>query len=234
MPGAEREERKLGLSPSELVVLRLALRRLLLPDPHGRDGAYQVRSLYFDDPQDSALHLKLAGLHSRHKWRLRRYDLPDALPEARLRIRLERKVRRGRRVYKDTALVSAQTARALVEGATPPKGEDLVDTFVVEARARSLRPVVIVDYLREAFVYPVQSLRVTLDQRLHASAWRSWMAESWLDATLPLRAVPCGPILEVKSTGGLPCWVADVLPRRALADALSKYVLCRHLLMGRE
>jgi hypothetical protein len=218
----EREERKLLVDGLEEHRLRVVLRGLLRPDPHGEEGRYAVRSLYFDDPEDSSVSTKLAGLGARHKWRLRIYGRSDQ------HIRLERKSRRGRWIRKDAVLVDRATADCLCAGArAQPADEPLLQSFLVEQTARRLRPVVVVDYVREAWLHPGQSLRVTLDQRLSRYAWHGRLQRDWLDPLLPLQPVLGQTILEVKSTGGLPVWVSRLLPARALSEALSKYVLCR-------
>ena len=50
-----RHEWKHRLSPGDLPELRQRLRCLTQPDPHGVDGKYEIRSLYFDTPADTAL-----------------------------------------------------------------------------------------------------------------------------------------------------------------------------------
>lgn len=51
-----RHEFKYLCSSAELAVLRVRLFGLMQPDPHvGTDGMYRIRSLYFDDCQDTCL-----------------------------------------------------------------------------------------------------------------------------------------------------------------------------------
>ena len=57
-----RHEWKHEISPADLTVLRQRLRAAARPDGHGRDGVYQIRSLYFDTPEDRVLREKLDGL----------------------------------------------------------------------------------------------------------------------------------------------------------------------------
>ena len=59
-----RHEWKHRLSPGDLPELRQRLRCLTQPDPHGVDGKYEIRSLYFDTPADTALREKLDGVNA--------------------------------------------------------------------------------------------------------------------------------------------------------------------------
>ena len=68
-----RHEWKHELSPGDLPALRSRLRAVAAPDEHGENGAYRIRSLYFDTPTDRALREKIDGVTRREKFRLRRY-----------------------------------------------------------------------------------------------------------------------------------------------------------------
>ena len=57
-----RHELKHQINPREDLALAQRLRKLFAHDKHaGPDGAYQVTSLYFDTPYDSALRKKSTG-----------------------------------------------------------------------------------------------------------------------------------------------------------------------------
>ena len=83
---ALRHEDKHRINLREDLVLTQRLRKLFPHDKHaGPDGAYQVTSLYFDTPYDSALREKIDGVNRREKFRLRYYGADTAF------IRLEKK-----------------------------------------------------------------------------------------------------------------------------------------------
>jgi hypothetical protein len=104
----ERNELKFYLTPAEGFVLRRALQTLLVRDSHGpTDAGYFIRSLYFDDLDDSALTNKLDGLTERRKVRLRVYDLEQE------RVRLEVKRKRADFVQKAGAWLSRHDALRL-------------------------------------------------------------------------------------------------------------------------
>ena len=73
-----RHEWKHPVNGSDLRELRGRLRRGLRPDPHaGPGGRYKIRSLYFDDPGDTALREKLDGVDRRTKFRVRYYNVDE-------------------------------------------------------------------------------------------------------------------------------------------------------------
>jgi len=216
-----RRERKYLIGTAELAVLRQRLGRVLRPDKHAKNGAYHVRSLYFDDRAESALFEKLAGIRDRHKWRLRIYDRSDA------RIRLECKIKRDKLVYKEAVVVSRELADQMIAGRTPVDGNPLVQRFAVAQRTLGLKPVVVVDYLREPFTHRAGNVRVTLDQRLRSGLHRTDLFDPRI-RTIPVLDGERRTILEVKSTGLLPWHVSTLLPTTIPpAAALSKYALCR-------
>lgn len=223
-PPGGRTERKYLADETEVEILAARLRGALRPDPHGEGGSYHVRSLYFDDLLDTALFEKLSGVRDRHKWRLRIYDRSDA------RIRLERKARRDRLVRKEAALVDRATAERMIAGDAPvDHAAPLVRAFAAEQRARRLRPVIVVDYRRSAWLHRAGDVRVTLDRRLASGGAGLDLFDPRLP-TIPLLDLGDGrrTIVEVKSTGLLPLHVAALLPRSLQGPAaLSKYVLCR-------
>ena len=84
-----RHEWKHPLNSMDLQETRSRLRCVMRPDPHaGASGKYEVRSLYFDSPGDSALREKLDGISRREKFRMRRSEEhtsePSHNPESRV------------------------------------------------------------------------------------------------------------------------------------------------------
>ena len=50
-----RHEVKHEISKGDLLILRQRLRAVMKPDCHAVNGQYEIRSLYFDTPDDKAL-----------------------------------------------------------------------------------------------------------------------------------------------------------------------------------
>ncbi|MEE0230556.1 MAG: VTC domain-containing protein [Peptococcaceae bacterium] len=84
-----RHEVKHEVSNLDLLVLRQRLRTVMTPDRHAVNGAYKIRSVYFDSFDDKALREKLDGVMIREKYRLRLYNDEPAT------LHLERKYKWG-------------------------------------------------------------------------------------------------------------------------------------------
>lgn len=216
------------MGPLQYHTLRQRLRHLLYPDRNtGPGGEYRITSLYFDDAEDSALFTKLAGSDRRAKIRLRTYNGDCD------KVFLERKIKRGEGIHKDRLTVTSPQYDALIHGDADAlrngtSGEDqLLADVAWQVKHRLLRPRVIVDYVREAYVHPLGNVRITFDKRL-----RSGLTSLDLRREAPYVPVPLDgqSILEVKYDAFLPRAVQDVLQGEDLVrQSASKYVLCRTL-----
>lgn len=156
-PDAFRHELKYICSQGDLTVLEHRLQKLLLPDPHaGPQGAYHIRSIYFDDPFDRCVRENLAGVSHREKWRIRAYNCsPD-------RISLECKTKEHDMIHKDSCPLTPEQFRLLraglpcpVTAQTPP----LLNRFSCLIRTQGFAPKVIVGYDRRPYVYSVGAVR---------------------------------------------------------------------------
>ncbi|PVX27149.1 MAG: vacuolar transporter [Candidatus Bathyarchaeum sp.] len=160
-----RHELKYPLTLLEYEVLRKKLAAVLQPDPHaGPDGSYHIRSLYFDDFKNSAFFEKQAGVARRKKYRIRIYNCNDNC------VKLERKTKLDQYIRKETTCIIREDAENMIVGNVSflsGSKNPLLRDFYLECRSSLLRSVVMVDYLREAYVYPVGNVRITLDTQLH-------------------------------------------------------------------
>ena len=219
-----RHEYKYLCSNTQLRIQQGRLEALLRPDPHaGPDGRYAIRSVYFDDPEDSCLRENEDGADPRAKYRLRIYNGSDS------RISLERKAKLRGMTHKDAVLVDRKTADALLAGQIPfPTGEEspLLRRMLTDMTLRVLRPRVIVQYVRTPFVLAAGNVRITLDEHIASSQ----AVDRFFEPDYPLRPVlPTGQgVLEVKWDQLLPSWVYQSLQLEDLHwTAFSKYDLCR-------
>lgn len=216
-----RHEWKHEISPGDLPALRSRLRAVALPDGHGKDGLYRIRSLYFDTPADRALREKLDGVDRREKFRLRCYDGDYSL------IHLEKKSKICGLCRKESAAVAEDEVRALLAGDTAwmrGGGRDLVWELYQKMTTQLLRPRTIVDYTREAYLYGPGNVRVTMDYDIRTG----------LNSTDFLRpdcvTIPAAApvLLEVKWDAYLPdCIRGAVQLEGRHASAFSKYAACR-------
>ena len=102
-----RHEWKHEITPADRAALRQRLRAVARPDPHASGGTYQIRSLYFDTPWDTALREKINGVNRREKFRLRYYNFDLSL------IHLEKKCKVNGLGTKETAELSPREAPAI-------------------------------------------------------------------------------------------------------------------------
>ncbi len=217
-----RHEWKIEISAADRIALRSRLSAVAKADPHAKNGSYLVRSLYFDDPADSALREKIDGTDRREKFRIRCYDKDTSL------LHLEKKSKQNSLCRKQSAEITASQAQALVDGDLSwmrDESSPLVQELYDKMRTKGLRPKTIVDYTREPFVYGPGNVRVTFDYDIRTGL-------SCTDFLNPdCITVPAGeaPVLmEVKWDAFLPDVIRDViqLPGRR-ASAFSKYAQCR-------
>ncbi len=221
-----RHELKYYIHPLEYAMLRSRVSALLPIDGHsgGREG-YGIRSLYYDGPQDHALHDKNNGVFGREKYRIRIYNGSDRV------IKLERKSKFGDYVCKESAGLSRDQYDCLLAGDLKPflRSEiKLVKEFVHAVSSRGFRPVTIVDYTREAYTYEAGEVRITFDKKLSGSVNSSDLFDpgiAFVEALEPTRT-----ILEIKYNEFLPDMIRVLAqPSNAVRSTISKYVLCREL-----
>lgn len=219
-----RHELKYFINPAELEALRARLRGALAMDSHCVNGEpYVIRSLYFDDIDDSAFYDKQAGVMHRDKYRIRIYRYSDR------EIFLERKRKLGDLIQKSSVQITRRLCDQLVDG--NPTGLQkaqnlLLQDMYVQMRTRLLRPRVIVDYAREAYLHPAEDVRITFDLSLRTGLFSRDLFNPRLPTVCPHdRNVE---ILEVKFNNYLPGYVNALLAGvEAERSAVSKYILCR-------
>ena len=73
-----RREEKYLLSLLEALQCAARFEKILRPDEFSRNGAYRIRSLYFDTVDDQDFHDKLTEQNCRRKLRLRIYSPEDS------------------------------------------------------------------------------------------------------------------------------------------------------------
>ena len=219
-----RHELKYFINPTELEVLRKRLRAALPMDKHCvRGKPYIIRSLYFDTLDDSAFHDKQNGVQDRDKYRIRVYRYSDK------EIFLERKRKLGDLIQKSSTQITRRLCDQIIAG--DPKGlyrsqNALLRDLYVQMRTHILRPAVIVDYEREAYLHPAEDTRITFDLKL-----RTGLASR--DIFNPNLPTICPhdhnwEILEVKYNNYLPSYCMGLLTGIDVnCSAISKYILCR-------
>ena len=219
-----RHELKYFINPAELEALRARLKPVLAMDSHCYNGEpYVIRSLYFDDISESAWYDKQAGVEHRDKYRIRIYRYSDR------EIFLERKRKMGDLIQKSSVQITRRLCDQLISG--NPSGlqkssSPLLQDMYVQMRTKLLRPRVIVDYAREAYLHPVEDVRITFDLDLRSGLFSDDLFNPNLPTVCPHDEN--WQILEVKFNNYLPAHIAALLGGiSAQRSAISKYILCR-------
>ena len=219
-----RHELKYFITPAEMNVLRGVLTPVMQLDPNGNENnEYHIRSLYFDTINDRALEEKIAGVGNRKKYRIRIYNFSDKV------IKLECKSKYGDLISKQSVTIPRELADQLIAG--DPEGlqrmrHPLFHDMFREMKLNLLRPAVVVDYVREAYIHPAEEVRVTFDKTLRTGLFSSDM----FNKNLPTYPVFDDPveILEVKYDEFLPAHIQAILSGiTAQRSAISKYTWCR-------
>ncbi len=219
-----RNEYKYICSQNELIILKSRLLPLISLDRHLQNKeSYNIRSLYFDDYNDSCMKENEAGLDNRKKFRIRIYNKSDQ------RICLEVKYKIHDKTKKESCLLSRDQCEQLMNG-NKLKYSDAFERplkmLYFEMETHMMKPVVIVEYERTAFVCGSGNVRITFDRNIASSE----SITQFLEDNISLHPVmPINQhILEVKYDELLPDFIAQSLELgRLQRTSFSKYYTCR-------
>ncbi|UOQ49071.1 polyphosphate polymerase domain-containing protein [Gracilibacillus caseinilyticus] len=219
-----RQELKHAIAVAEYQVLRLKLTHFMRRDPNaGADGKYMIRSTYFDNFDNKVLNEKKEGYLNRDKYRIRIYGKSDHI------VNLERKSKRNNLTYKSKCEISRQEYEKMCKGEIAWMEEDerpLIRDLYFEMHYRQLKPMSVVDYIREPYIYPFGNVRVTFDLKVQTSMHNTNMFRTDLPMVDVLE--PDTVILEVKYDEYLPDVIKHLLQLSdTRQEAYSKYQLSR-------
>lgn len=217
-----RHEIKHVISPGDAMSIRANLSAVARLDPHAqKDGCYLIRSLYFDDPDDTALQEKLDGVNERRKFRIRYYN--DDLSY----IMLECKMKRDGVGCKLQERLTLEETQRILNGDVAwlvTSNRPLLAMLYVEMKLRHLRPRTVVAYQRVPYVYGPGHVRVTIDWNIRTGSPRDFLNPSALTLPLPDSTT----LLEVKWDEYLPNIIRQATALRSRQpSAFSKYAACR-------
>jgi len=219
-----RHELKYYIDDFQYQILRKKLTAVLKLDSHaGPDGCYHIRSLYFDDFKNTAFCEKMCGVSRRKKYRIRLYNYNDEC------IKFERKTKLDQYIFKDSMMITREDADRIIAGDIAflaDSEKHLLKNFYLESRTNLLRPVVMVDYNREAYVYPVGNVRITFDIGLRTSLG----SVEFFDPNAFTMEVSeeQGVILEIKFDDVLPQHIRGLFPNTIRPrSAIGKFAICK-------
>lgn len=221
-----RHELKYFISTKSYIALKSRLISLMNTDPHAnRQNQYHIRSLYFDDICNSAFYDKLSGVEQRKKYRIRIYNHQDDL------IKLERKGKTGQYTLKESEVIPITLCKDILSGqidSLKSSGSVLLQDLFVQMKTVLLKPVVLVDYVREAYVHPFENVRITFDMKLKTGLYSTDLFNPSVPVVDALE--PGTIIMEVKFNQFLPSHVQKLISGvKNERDSISKYILCRDL-----
>lgn len=217
-----RHELKHYINYGDILQLRARLPFVAKLDKHSaKERGYYVRSLYFDNYNDKALKEKVNGVNDREKFRLRFYNYDTSF------IRLEKKSKRNGICFKESEVLSDEHCKRLIAGdltALKENGSLLCMELYAKMHYQQLRTKNIVDYWREAYVYPPGNVRITLDYNIRAD----YNIHNFLEpkpSPIPISGVY---ILEVKYDNYLPNIIRGIVSlSNRKSTAFSKYAITR-------
>ena len=221
-----RHELKYFISPKQYYLLSDALDKVLWRDPNGdENNEYHIRSLYFDTVFNDALFDKYDGVQNRNKYRIRIYNLSDQV------IKLECKTKVGSLISTRSLSIPRDLCEQLIAG--DPTGLEatrsgLLGDMFREMTVNLMRPVVIVDYVREAYLHPAEEVRITFDKQLRTGMRSTELFNPHVPTVPPFDNGEI--ILEVKYNRVMPPYIRDLLCTycpNAQQSAISKYTWCR-------
>lgn len=218
-----RHELKYPINFAHYASLNNTLKNVLIQDKHNGLYGYPVRSLYFDSYENTDFYEKLSGLENRKKIRLRTYSPDSPL------VKLEIKIKRNTSQEKKSVIISKEDAEELIN-----LNYDVLNKYESEAAAmiyrimkfNYLRPVVLIEYTRKAFIHPMNNIRLTLDSEIRSSETDFNMFSK--DVILTPVEEYFSALLEVKYDKFIFKWLTDLItPHNVNQESYSKYMVSR-------
>lgn len=219
-----RVEDKYLCDETDMCILESRISAVLQSDLYqkGKVG-YKVTSMYFDDLFDTHLFDTQEGFAQRDKYRIRIYDNSFKT------IKLEVKHKHYNRIYKESASITEEELWSLSSGKCIEEQFSSLNNaktlFNLAIKNRGLRPKVIVEYDRNAYIYGPGNVRITFDRNVRASDQFELFGDIKCDFE---HLDENQDVLEVKYDEFLPEFIPQLLENSyMLQTSFSKYQLCR-------
>lgn len=220
-----RYEKKYIITNIQMEILKNTLSAALYLDSNIKnpDGSYFIRSLYFDDYKNTSYYQVLDGISKREKYRIRYYDLDPSY------ITLEKKTKQNNLGKKDKDKLTPEMVMKFINNEEIESNKPVVTELQSKMKTAFYKPVIIIDYERRAFTYPVNDVRITLDYNISCSYELSKFFESNINS-IPLLEKNTA-ILEVKYNDFLPDFIKQLININNLEiTSFSKYSTGRDML----
>ena len=219
-----RHEYKYILSQAQILMEDAKINTIAELDSYvGEQGYYNIRSLYFDDYENSCFMANENGIDNREKYRI--YN------GAKERIKLELKQKCHGMTLKRNCGISLQQCEMLMAGRVPSdikEDQQVLWKLAYLMETRLMMPKIIVDYDRIPYVYRPgdANVRITFDKNIKSIN----DTNSFLDLKVGGRGIlPVGSaLMEVKFDDFIPDEIYSLLQLNGLqVSTFSKYYLCR-------
>lgn len=197
----KRVELKFMLNLEEYKILSRKLKLILDQDEFAtHDNGYFLSSLYFDDMYDSATYDKADGVEFHRKYRIRTYENGNK--------KLEFKIKNGTITEKETLNINHNLDKDLInrnyEKLKKHLNEPLINDIFIKMKINDLKPMLYVDYEREAYVFNKGDTRITFDKDI--TAYNCYNVNNKYKILEPRKI-----IMEVKYTRHLPDFIRKVV-----------------------
>jgi len=208
-----RKEIKCKLTKSEYSNLYKKLNFMLQKDVNTQsEDKYTIKSIYFDNIYNKLLHENIDGKIYREKFRIRMYNNDINA------IFLEKKINHNGNIGKEREKISYQEVLQICEGQINKiaLNTKLKKELYINMKTKLLKPVIIIEYDRIAFVNKSLNFRITLDSKLH----KDTCINNFFKNTIRKEN---NYILEVKYIDIIPKTVVDCLNINTQRKSISKY-----------
>lgn len=219
-----RHETKHYITYSDYLAIRSRLKAIAISDSHAdENGFYLIRSLYFDNYHDKALKEKVYGCNNRSKWRIRYYNGDESF------IHLEKKSKMNGLCNKLSAPITKEQVEQIIAGNIEFLKESKEPLFIdlyTKMKEQCMKPRVIVDYLREPFIYGPGNVRITFDTKVKSGLY----SKDFFNINVPVIGATEKDqlLMEVKYDAYLPEVIQMAIQVRERPKAsFSKYEACR-------
>lgn len=218
-----RHEYKYICTEGQLTLIENRINNLLNIDKYvNKDNKYLVRSLYFDDYNNTCYYENENGIDPREKFRIRIYNNDSS------RIALELKKKNKGKTLKKSELITKDIVQKFIYNTiqfNKDYGPILKKLYLLN-KQRLMKPVIIVDYERTPYVYKDGNVRITIDKNISSSKDIKNFFNKQISKR-PINSIK-EHILEVKFDEFLPNHIYKSLQLDNLEQtAFSKYYLCR-------
>lgn len=219
-----RHEFKFYINQKTYQILKQRISVVARMDENSRSKeGYLISSLYFDDYRNSAQREKIDGVRLRKKFRIRVYEREPGL------IKLESKSKLDSWTAKASTFLSYEEYQKILDEDYDfliLKDDPLCKELYSLIKTKLLKPKVIVEYEREAYIVDEGNVRLTFDKQLRSSinGLDIFDPDVVYSAALPDELM----VFEVKFDDFIPKHIRALINGQPMQRyAISKYVICK-------